>query len=128
MVARLEEIAPGEAKRVEVDAIPVALVRIGDDVYAIGDTCSHADVSLSGGEVDEDECTLECPKHGSTFDLRTGEPESLPALRPVPVWHVRIEDGSIYLSADPGNRDADSRDTGNRDTGNRDTGNREAGE
>lgn len=103
MVARLEEIAPGETKRVEVDGVPVALVRIGDDVYAIGDTCSHADVSLSGGEVDEDECTLECPKHGSAFDLRSGEPTSLPALRPVPVWHVSIEDGSIYLTAEAGN-------------------------
>lgn len=106
MVARLEEIAPGEAKRVEVDGVPVALVRIGDDVYAIGDTCSHADVSLSGGEVDEDECTLECPKHGSAFDLRTGEPESLPALRPVPVWNVRIEDGSIYLTEEAGDEGA----------------------
>ena len=102
MVARLEDIAPGETKRVEVDGVPVALVRIGDDVYAIGDTCSHADVSLSGGEVDEDECTLECPKHGSAFDVRTGEPESLPALRPVPVWNVRIDDGSIYLTAEAG--------------------------
>ena len=96
-VAELADLEPGTARRVEVDGAGVALVRLGDDVYAIGDRCSHADVSLSGGDVDEDECTLECPKHGSAFDLRTGEPQSLPALRPVPTWAVTVRDGQIYL-------------------------------
>ena len=74
-------------------ASPVAVVRIGDDVYAIGDICSHANVSLSEGEVWCDEREIECPKHGSTFSLATGEPETLPATQPVPVFDVDVVDG-----------------------------------
>ncbi len=97
-VCALAELADGEARRVEIgDDDAVALVRIGDDVYAIGDRCSHADVSLSGGEVDERACTLECPKHGSEFDLRTGVPRSLPALRPVPTYDVTLVDGDVFV-------------------------------
>jgi 3-phenylpropionate/trans-cinnamate dioxygenase ferredoxin subunit len=97
-VCALAELADGEARRVEIgDDDVVALVRIGDDVYAIGDRCSHADVSLSGGEVDERACTLECPKHGSEFDLRTGVPRSLPALRPVPTYDVTVVDGDVFV-------------------------------
>jgi 3-phenylpropionate/trans-cinnamate dioxygenase ferredoxin subunit len=96
-LAELEQAVP---HRVEVGDRSVALVRIGDDVYAIGDRCSHADVSLSGGEVDEDDCTLECPKHGSAFDLRTGTPSSLPATRPVPTYTVVVRDGEVFLSAE----------------------------
>ena len=59
-------------------------MRIGDDFYAIGDTCSHADFSLSEGDVWDDEREIECPKHGSTFSLVTGEPQTLPATQPVP--------------------------------------------
>ena len=62
--------SPGTARRVEVDGVAVAVVRIDDDVYAIGDVCSHANVSLSEGEVWCDEREIECPKHGSTFSLR----------------------------------------------------------
>ena len=83
-----DDLKPGEARRFDVDGQPVCLVRIDDDFHAIGDTCSHADFSLSEGEVDEDECTIECWKHGSAFNLLTGEPESLPATRPVPVYPV----------------------------------------
>ena len=64
------------------------LVRIGDDVYAIGDTCSHANVSLSEGEVLADDREIECWKHGSTFSLLTGEPQTLPATQPVPVYEA----------------------------------------
>jgi len=97
-VCALAELADGEARRVEIgDDDAVALVLIGDDVYAIGDRCSHADVSLSGGEVDERACTLECPKHGSEFDLRTGVPRSLPALRPVPTYDVTVVDGDVFV-------------------------------
>ena len=60
-----------------------------DDVYAIGDVCSHANVSLSEGEVWCDEREIECPKHGSTFSLETGEPVTLPATQPVPVFTHR---------------------------------------
>ena len=66
-------------------------------MYVIGDQCSHADVSLSEGDVDVDECTIECPKHGSSFDLATGEPLSLPALKPVPTYAVSVVDGDVVI-------------------------------
>ena len=81
-----DELAPGTARRFDVDGHRIALVRIGDDFYAIGDRCSHADYSLSEGDVWEDEREIECPKHGSTFSLVTGEPQTLPATQPVPVY------------------------------------------
>ena len=91
------ELAHGTARRFDGDGYRVAVVRIGDDVYAIGDRCSHADVSLSEGLVDEDDCTIECFKHGSTFDLRSGKPQSLPATRPVPTFDVRVTDGLVVM-------------------------------
>jgi 3-phenylpropionate/trans-cinnamate dioxygenase ferredoxin subunit len=94
----LDDLVDGEARRFEIGDVVVAVVRIGDQVYAIGDRCSHADVSLSGGIVDERACTLECPKHGSEFDLRTGAPQSLPALRPVPTYEVRVTDGRVVVA------------------------------
>jgi 3-phenylpropionate/trans-cinnamate dioxygenase ferredoxin subunit len=96
-VGPLEDLAPGTARKVEVDGRSVALVRIGDEVYAIGDTCSHANVSLSEGEILEGEREIECWKHGSTFSLVTGEPLTLPATQPVPVYDVRVEDGEIIV-------------------------------
>ena len=65
------------------------------EVFAIGDRCSHAEASLSEGEVFDHE--VECPRHGSTFDLRTGKPQSLPATKPVPTYLVQIEDGNVYV-------------------------------
>lgn len=99
-IGSLDDLADGTPHRVELDGRAVAVVRLGDDVYAIGDRCSHEDVSLSGGDVDTDDCTLECPKHGSAFDLRTGEALSLPALRPVPAYAVEVRDGEVYLTVE----------------------------
>lgn len=96
----LSEIEPGSARKVTIGDRDIALVRIDDDVYAIGDTCSHAEVSLSEGFVDTDDCVIECGRHGALFDLRTGEPESLPATRPVPVYEVTVVDGQIHLSVE----------------------------
>ena len=97
-VCSLDELVAGEARRVEVDGHRIALVRIGDDVYAIGDRCSHEDYSLSDGEVFEEERELECWRHGSTFSLETGEPQSLPAIKPVPVYEVKVgSDGSVEV-------------------------------
>ena len=71
-------------------------MRIVDSLYAIADTCSHADVSLSEGTVWDDECEIECWKHGSMFSLRTGHPDSLPATRPVNVYTVdRVGDDVV---------------------------------
>ena len=100
LVGPLAELAPGTARRVEVDGHVIALVRIDDDVYAIGDTCSHQNISLSEGEVDADDRTIECWKHGSTFSLETGEALILPATRPVPVYEVRVDGGDIVVEID----------------------------
>jgi 3-phenylpropionate/trans-cinnamate dioxygenase ferredoxin subunit len=72
-------------------------VRIEDDVYAIDDTCSHEDYSLSEGEVLAEECEIECWKHGSTFDLRTGQPQTLPATKAVPVYVARLEGDDVMV-------------------------------
>ena len=96
-LCRQDEIEPGTARRFDVHGNPIALVRIDDDFYALGDTCSHEDYSLSEGEVLTDECEIECWKHGSTFDLCTGEPRSLPATHPVPVYHVRLEGDDVLV-------------------------------
>jgi nitrite reductase/ring-hydroxylating ferredoxin subunit len=86
---RLTDLPEGSAKKVRLDDKDVALVRTQGEVFAVGDQCSHADVSLSEGEIDG--CTLECWLHGSRFDLRTGAPTGLPAITPVPVYPVSIE-------------------------------------
>jgi 3-phenylpropionate/trans-cinnamate dioxygenase ferredoxin subunit len=90
VLCRKDELEPGRARRFDVGAVRIALVRIGDDFYAIGDRCSHEDFSLAEGEVWVDECELECARHGSTFDLRTGQPCSLPATKSVPVYDVDV--------------------------------------
>jgi 3-phenylpropionate/trans-cinnamate dioxygenase ferredoxin subunit len=100
VVGRLADLAPGTATRVEVGGRAIALVRIGDDVYALGDVCSHQNISLSEGEVDADERTLECWKHGSAFSVETGEALTLPATRPVPVYDARIEGDDIVVVID----------------------------
>src|SRR5664279_2684025 len=92
-----DELAPGSARCFAVEGLRVALVRIGDDFYAIADTCSHADFSLSEGDVWTDELEIECPKHGSTFSLTTGEPQTLPATQPVPVYEVVIEGEDVKV-------------------------------
>ena len=100
VIGALDDIAPNSAARFEVQGRPIAVVRIGDDVYAIGDTCSHADVSLSEGEVFCDTKEIECWKHGSTFSLETGEPQTLPATQPVPVYVARVVDGMIEIDTE----------------------------
>jgi len=97
VVARLTDLEAGTARRVQVDGQPVALVRCGDDVYAISDICSHANVSLSEGEILCADREIECWKHGSTFSLVDGEPQSLPATQPVPVYEVEVRDGDVIV-------------------------------
>ena len=97
VLCAVDDIAPGEARRFDIGRHRVAVIRIGDDFYAIGDTCSHADFSLSEGDVWEDELEIECPKHGSTFSLVTGEPQTLPATTPVPVYGVVVEGDDVKV-------------------------------
>jgi 3-phenylpropionate/trans-cinnamate dioxygenase ferredoxin subunit len=96
-VCAVQDLAPGTARRFDVDDHRIALVRIGDDFYAIGDRCSHADFSLAEGEIDPDECTIECIKHGSTFSLTDGQPQTLPATQPVPVYVVEIDGDDVSV-------------------------------
>ena len=97
VVCRRGDLAPGEARRFDVGDHRVALVRVEDDFYALGDRCSHEDYSLAEGDVWPDERELECPRHGSTFDLTTGEPCSLPATKPVPVYEVDLEGDEVAV-------------------------------
>ena len=99
-LCRLDDLADGGARRFDVDGRSLAVVRIGDDVYAIGDRCSHANISLSEGDVHADERELECWKHGSTFDLETGKPRTLPATVPVQVFPVKIEGDDVMIEVD----------------------------
>ena len=94
-VGELSTIPRARGIRVTVGEQRVAMFRVGDDVYAIGDVCSHAEASLAEGEVFGTE--VECPRHGSEFDMTTGEPGSLPATKPVPTYEVTVEDGVVYL-------------------------------
>lgn len=87
-VASVADLQPGTATHVDVDGVEVALVNVAGTVYAISDICSHAEVSLSEGEVDG--CLLECWLHGSRFDVRTGEPTGPPATEPVDTYAIEI--------------------------------------
>ena len=98
-VGALRDLPQGRGVRVEWADHRVAVFRIDDAVYAIGDRCSHAEASLSEGELFGAE--VECPRHGSEFDLHTGAPGSLPATTPVPVYGVSITDGDVYLTPPP---------------------------
>ncbi len=98
-VCARDDLAPGSARCYDVNGERVAVVRDNDDFYAIGDTCSHADFSLSEGEVWADELEIECPKHGSTFSLTTGEPQTLPATQPVPVYEVVLDGDDVKVTA-----------------------------
>ena len=90
----VEDFPPG-GTRTEMKGRSVAVFRVGDDFYALGDRCSHAEASLAEGEMFD--LKVECPLHGATFDLRTGQPLSLPAARPVPSYRTRVEDGMLLI-------------------------------
>lgn len=96
----LADLPSGTAKRYDVAGHRIAVVRLDDAVYALGDRCSHADVSLGEGDVNADDRTLECWKHGSEFDLETGEALTLPATRPVPTYEARVEGDEIVVVID----------------------------
>ncbi len=94
-IADLEDLPDGRGVRVHIGPLELAVFRIGEEVFALGDECSHAKASLSEGEVFDGE--VECPRHGSPFDLKTGEPQTLPATAPVPVFPVEVRDGAVYV-------------------------------
>ncbi len=96
-VCALSEVEDPGALHVDIGDVPVAIVRSEDEVFAIHDVCSHAEIPLSEGDVEG--TTLECWRHGSRFDLRTGKPTGLPATIPVPVYPVRVEGTDVYVDA-----------------------------
>ncbi len=103
-VCAVSDVEPGSARRFDVDGHRLCVVRVdadgcggGAEWHAVGDRCSHADYSLSEGELWSDECTIECPQHGSTFSLLTGEPQSFPATKPVPVYPVHVDGNDVIV-------------------------------
>ena len=85
---------------VEHDGRKIGVFNCGGDLYAIEDRCSHDDGPLAEGEFDADACTVECPRHGSLFDLTSGRPKTLPAYAPVETFQVAIEDEQVLLEVD----------------------------
>jgi nitrite reductase/ring-hydroxylating ferredoxin subunit len=96
-VCKAEDLKPGMALRVENDSQPIAVFNVDGDFYAIDDTCTHEESSLSEGFVDED--IVECAKHGAMFHIPTGEVRSLPATRSVRTFGTIVEDGDLYVEA-----------------------------
>jgi 3-phenylpropionate/trans-cinnamate dioxygenase ferredoxin component len=103
-VATLAELDEATPRRVDVDGVPVCLVRLGDAVKAVHDTCSHQQWSLSEGMVWDN--GIECSLHGSTFDLDTGAPSSLPANRPVPTFPVQLDGDAVLIDVAAPTNDA----------------------
>lgn len=101
-VCAVDDIEPETSIAATIDGVSMAIVHAGDgNFYAIYDVCSHEEIPLSEGDIDD--CTLECWLHGSRFDLHTGAPTGLPATRPVPVYPVEIRDGFVFVSLEPSN-------------------------
>jgi 3-phenylpropionate/trans-cinnamate dioxygenase ferredoxin component len=91
----VSDIEPGKPLAVTVEDVRLALVRDSDEIYAIYDECSHAEIPLSEGDVDG--CLIECWMHGSTFDLRTGKPKTLPAFEPVAIYPVTVDGDDVLV-------------------------------
>ena len=96
-VCRVTDVFDGEMKAFEVGKRRVLVARIGENWYAVNDTCSHAEASLAMGELDAEECTVSCPLHSGVFELETGEGVEYPATDPIDVFPVAIEDGEVVV-------------------------------
>ena len=102
-IGKFADLQSGTAQQVMVDGIAVAVVRIDDEVFAIADKCSHADVSLSDGMVWCESKQIECIKHGSAFSLKSGVPDTLPATQPVQVFRAEVVNGDVVVSSQEDN-------------------------
>ena len=96
-VCSISELPPGDRRELLVDGIDISVFNCAGTLYAIEDRCSHDDGPLAEGELNETDCTVECPRHGSKFDLKTGRPLTLPAYEPIETFPVRVEDQMIKL-------------------------------
>jgi 3-phenylpropionate/trans-cinnamate dioxygenase ferredoxin subunit len=99
-VCPADELGPGAMRLVEHDGTKIGVFNCGGELLAIEDRCSHDDGPLAEGEFDADTCTVECPRHGSLFDLATGRPKTLPAYAPVRTFPVSIEERTVTLEVD----------------------------
>ena len=99
-ICAVTELPPGSHRVVEWDDLEIAVVNCGGELFAIEDRCSHDDGILLEGELDQEGCRVECPRHGSWFDLRTGTPQNLPAYVPVDTFPVLVENGLIKLEVE----------------------------
>ncbi|HEV3390280.1 MAG TPA: non-heme iron oxygenase ferredoxin subunit [Solirubrobacteraceae bacterium] len=99
-VCPVNELGPGERRLVEWEDLEIGVFNCGGALYAIEDRCSHDDGPLAEGEFDPETCTVECPRHGSLFDLKTGKPMTLPAYVRVDTYPVIIEDETIKLEVE----------------------------
>ena len=99
-ICPLEELPPGAMRMVSWEDLEIGIFNCAGDLLAIEDRCSHDDGNLVEGELDEESCTIECPRHGSVFDIRTGKPLNLPAYVPVDTFAVSVEDGLIKIEVD----------------------------
>jgi 3-phenylpropionate/trans-cinnamate dioxygenase ferredoxin subunit len=99
-VCPMAELKPGERRLVEWEDLEIGVFNCSGSLYAIEDRCSHDNGPLAEGEFDAGECTVECPRHGSLFDIKTGRPLTLPAYVPVDTFPVIIEDETIKLEVD----------------------------
>jgi 3-phenylpropionate/trans-cinnamate dioxygenase ferredoxin component len=99
-VCPVTDLQPGDIRLVEWEDLEIGVFNCAGTVYAIEDRCSHDNGPLVEGELDQESCTVECPRHGSLFDLKTGQPKTLPAYVPVDVFPVIIEDQTIKLEVE----------------------------
>ena len=99
-ICPVSELPPGAMRLVEWEELEIGIFNCAGELLAIEDRCSHDDGVLVEGELDETTCTIECPRHGSKFDLRTGKPVNLPAYQPVDTFPVSVEDGVIKIEVD----------------------------
>jgi 3-phenylpropionate/trans-cinnamate dioxygenase ferredoxin subunit len=100
-VAKVEEIPEGTARAFTVNGEMVAVVCCNGEFYAVNNICSHQYAEMDQGDVDTDDCTLECPLHGSRFSLETGRPLSLPAIVPIATYPVQIVGDEIQVAVHP---------------------------
>ena len=94
---QLTDLLPGKPVRIEKNGEAICVTRVGDEVFAIGDTCSHSDASLAEGEVNE--YKIECWLHGAEFDLRTGQALTPPAVTAVKTYSVSVDGDSVTVDA-----------------------------
>jgi 3-phenylpropionate/trans-cinnamate dioxygenase ferredoxin subunit len=96
-ICSVSELPPGGMLMVEWEDLEIGVFNCGGEILAIEDRCSHDNGTLVEGELDQEKCTVECPRHGSLFDLRTGKPLTLPAYVPVETFPVLVEDDTIKV-------------------------------